>query len=250
MNSAERKREILKILSQKESVGVEELAELFGVSRVTVRSDLDSLGSKGLLVRTHGGALSSENRNLIRMFSDTIAEKAEEKSRIAQAAAAFLHDGDTVIIDNGSTVMHVAEYLKDRNITVITGSLLAINELMKEESVELIILSGILRRYSMGAIGPLTCSTLDEIHADILFLGASAISEDGVWSSNLVEADTKKCMIRAADKVCLLADSSKLEMKGLGKIAAWQDIDYLVTDSLPDGFVSFLESQGVKVVIV
>ena len=196
MNSAERKREILKILSQKESVGVEELAELFGVSRVTVRSDLDSLGSKGLLVRTHGGALSSENRNLIRMFSDTIAEKAEEKSRIAQAAAAFLHDGDTVIIDNGSTVMHVAEYLKDRNITVITGSLLAINELMKEESVELIILSGILRRYSMGAIGPLTCSTLGEIHADILFLGASAISEDGVWSSNLVEADTKKCMIR------------------------------------------------------
>ena len=250
MNSAERKREILKILSQKESVGVEELAELFGVSRVTVRSDLDSLGSKGLLVRTHGGALSSENRNLIRMFSDTIAEKAEEKSRIAQAAAAFLHDGDTVIIDNGSTVMHVAEYLKDRNITVITGSLLAINELMKEESVELIILSGILRRYSMGAIGPLTCSTLGEIHADILFLGASAISEDGVWSSNLVEADTKKCMIRAADEVCLLADSSKLEMKGLGKIAAWQDIDYLVTDSLPDGFVSFLESQGVKVVIV
>lgn len=250
MNSAERKREILKILSQKESVGVEELAELFGVSRVTVRSDLDSLGSKGLLVRTHGGALSSENRNLIRMFSDTIAEKTEEKSRIAQAAAAFLHDGDTVIIDNGSTVMHVTEYLKDRNITVITGSLLAINELMKEESVELIILSGILRRYSMGAIGPLTCSTLGEIHADILFLGASAISEDGVWSSNLVEADTKKCMIRAADKVCLLADSSKLEMKGLGKIAAWQDIDYLVTDSLPDGFVSFLESQGVKVVIV
>ena len=192
MNSAERKREILKILSQKESVGVEELAELFGVSRVTVRSDLDSLGSKGLLVRTHGGALSSENRNLIRMFSDTIAEKAEEKSRIAQAAAAFLHDGDTVIIDNGSTVMHVAEYLKDRNITVITGSLLAINELMKEESVELIILSGILRRYSMGAIGPLTCSTLGEIHADILFLGETDID---IVNEAIIEVQPKLVII-------------------------------------------------------
>ena len=125
----------------------------------------------------------------------------------------------------------------------------AMNALMNDDTVELIMLPGMLRRYSMGAIGPLTKNTLHEIHADILFMGASAISSDGVWSSNLVEADTKRSMIKAADAVCLLADSKKLMMKGLGKIAPWKDIDYFVSDSIPDDFRSKLEEAGVKVII-
>ena len=249
MNGVERKKEILRILTQKESVDVEELTRIFGVSKVTVRSDLDSLEAKGLLIRTHGGALSAENQKLIRIFTDTMTEEAEEKERIAKAASSLLHDGDTVIIDTGSTTVHIAKYLRGRNITAVTSSLLAMNALMNDDTVELIMLPGMLRRYSMGAIGPLTKNTLHEIHADILFVGASAISSDGVWSSNLVEADTKRSMIKAADAVCLLADSKKLMMKGLGKIAPWKDIDYFVSDSIPDDFRSELEEAGVKVII-
>ena len=249
MNGVERKKEILRILSQKESVDVDELTRIFGVSKVTVRSDLDSLEAKGLLIRTHGGALSAENQKLIRIFTDTMTEEAEEKERIARTASSLVHDGDTVIIDTGSTTVHITKYLKGKNITAVTSSLLAMNALMNDETVELIMLPGMLRRYSMGAIGPLTKSTLHEIHADILFLGASAISEDGVWSSNLVEADTKRSMIKAADTVCLLADSKKLRMKGLGRISPWSEIDVFVTDSIPDDFRQMLEKTGVKVML-
>ena len=247
MNAVERKREILRLLGQKESVGVDELTGLFGVSRVTVRADLDDLAGRGLLIRTHGGALSPENRSLIRMFTDTMAESADEKEDIAERAASLINDGDTVLIDSGSTTLHIVKYLKDRNITAVTGSLLAMNELMGEESVELVMLPGTLRRYSMGAIGPLTKSTLEQIHADILFLGASAVSESGVWSSNLVEADTKKSMMKASGKVCLLADSKKFSMKGLGRIASWEDIDYFITDSIDEALRSAIEECGTEV---
>lgn len=249
MNGAERKKEILKLLSQKESVEVEELTRIFGVSKVTIRSDLDSLEAKGLLIRTHGGALSAESNNLIRIFTDTMEEEAEEKERIAKAASALIRDGETIIIDTGSTTVHVTKYLKNRNITAMTGSLLAINALMNDETVELVILPGTLRRYSMGAIGPLMKSTLEQVHADILFLGASAIAEDGIWSSNLVEADTKRSMIGAADKVCLLADSKKLSLKGLGKVCSWDSIDFFITDSISDDFRKTIEENGVKVII-
>lgn len=249
MNGVERKKEILRMLSQQESVEVEELTKVFGVSKVTIRSDLDSLEAKGLLIRTHGGALSAENRKLIRIFTDTMAEEAEEKERIAKAASALISNGETIIIDTGSTTVHIAKYLKNRNITAMTGSLLAMNELMNDESVELVILPGTLRRYSMGAIGPLMKNTLEQVHADVLFLGASAISEDGIWSSNLVEADTKRSMIKAADRICLLADSKKLSLKGLGKVAPWSEIDYFITDSIPEVFKKKVEESGVKVII-
>ncbi len=249
MNGVERKKEILRLLSQQESVEVEELTKLFGVSKVTIRSDLDALEAKGLLIRTHGGALSAENQKLIRIFTDTMTEEAEEKERIAAAASAFIHDGHTVIIDSGSTAVHIAKYLHGRSITAVTGSLLAMNALMNDESVELIILPGMLRRYSMGAIGPLTNAALEQIHADILFMGASAVTADGIWSSNLVEADTKRSMIKAADKVCLLADSKKFSLRGLGKVAPWSDIDYFISDSVPAEMRKKLEDAGVKVII-
>ena len=123
MNGVERKKEILRILSQKESVDVDELTRIFGVSKVTVRSDLDSLEAKGLLIRTHGGALSAENQKLIRIFTDTMTEEAEEKERIARTASSLVHDGDTVIIDTGSTTVHIAKYLRGKNITAVTSSL-------------------------------------------------------------------------------------------------------------------------------
>lgn len=249
MNGAERKKEILRILSQQESVDVEELTKLFGVSKVTVRADLDALEAKGLLIRTHGGALSAENKKFIRIFTDTLGEEAEEKERIAKSASSLISDGATVIIDTGSTTVHIAKYLRNRDITAVTGSLLVINELMNDESVELVVLSGTLRRYSMGAIGPLTKNTLEQIHADMLFLGASALAEDGIWSSNLVEADTKKSMIKAADKICLLADGKKFSMSGLGKVAKWNEIDYFVTDSISDEMKKKLEESGVKVIL-
>lgn len=250
MNAIERKQEILKILKNKEHVDVEELTKLFSVSKVTIRNDLDELGSRGLLVRTHGGAIASERSSFIRIFTETLTEYTKEKELIAKAASALIQDGDSLIIDNGSTTVHLAKFLANRRLTVATGSMLAIRELMNEESVDLIILGGMLRRYSMGTIGPMTRNCLEQFRASWLFMGASAISiTDGISSSNLVEAETKQLMIRSAEKICLLADSSKFHAKAFGKVCDWSSIDYFITDKLDDKTRTVLESHGVRVII-
>lgn len=249
MNSVERKQAILGLLTQKEKVDVDELASLFGVSKVTVRADLDSLGEKGLLVRTHGGAMAPENQNLIRIFSNTTKENTEEKDRIAREASKLIKDGDSLIIDSGSTTLHLTKYLSGRNLTVATGSLLALNEMMNDETIELIVLGGTLRRYSMGAIGPMMRFCLEQMRVDWLFLGASAVSvETGISSSNLVEAETKKLMIESADKVCLMADSRKFSSRAFGRICSWDRIDYFITDAISDEDRAAIEAFGVKVV--
>ncbi len=248
-NSFERKQEILDLLNSKESVSVEELASLFSVTKVTIRTDLDELASKGLIVRTHGGASAPENKAIARIFTTTIKENAEEKKWIAAEAAKLISPGDSIIIDNGSTTVHLTKHLKGKEVTVATGSLLAINELMNEEPVELIVLGGMLRRFSMGTIGPMTRTCLEQFHANWLFLGATAVSaKDGITCSNLVEAETKKLMIETADKVCLMVDSSKFSQKAFGRICSWKDIDILITDRISDEDYAAISSHGAKII--
>lgn len=250
MNSLERKQEILRLLRDKDKVEVEELTELFGVSKVTVRTDLDALEAKGLLIRTHGGAMAPEQQSWIRRFTNTITEHTDEKGRIAKAAASLIKDGDALIIDNGSTTVHLSKYLSGKHLTVATGSLLVINEIMNDDSIELMILGGMLRHYSMGVIGPMTRLCLDQFHADWLFLGASAFSmEKGVFCTNIVEAETKQLMIKSSSQVCFLADSSKLDARLFGKICDWNSIDYFITDAISDKNKAYLESLGVKVIL-
>ncbi|MCF0238098.1 MAG: DeoR/GlpR transcriptional regulator [Sphaerochaetaceae bacterium] len=252
MNSTMRRNEIIRILSQKKSVSVEELASFFKVSNVTIRTDLDDLAKKGLLMRTHGGAIYSEVAIKIRLSSNTVNEAAHQKDKICEKAATFIQDGESIIIDNGSTAFRVARHIGHKNITTYTGSVLAINELINEDSVELIILSGLLRKNSLGAIGPLTNVCLNQIHANWLFLGASAVAKDlGILSSNLVEAETKRNMVKCVDKVCLLVDSSKFSSNASGgKVCFWDEIDYLVTDSISNEDRTAIEEYGVKVIIV
>ena len=251
MNSVERKQEILRELKEHESVEVIDLASKLGVSNVTIRADLDALASKGLIIRTHGGAVATETNSIARLISTTIREYATEKDAIAKEAVKLISDGDTIIIDNGSTTSFLSKYLFSMNLTVATVSLMVINDLMNNDNIDLIILGGTLRRYSMGAIGPITRNNLQQIHANWLFLGATAISSSGgITTSNLVEADTKRAMIQAADRVCLLADSAKLSLHAMGKVADWDAIDYLITDSnINSDDLRIIEEKGVKVII-
>lgn len=250
MNSNERQKIILQHLQEKDCVKVDELTKEFNVSKVTIRTDLDNLENKGLLVRTHGGAMAPEKQSYIRIISNTIKESTIEKDMVCKAASALITNGDTIILDNGSTTVHLAKYLKDRSITVATASLLAMNQLMNDESIELIMLGGILRRYSMGAIGPIVKTCLQQFHAKWLFMGASGISPSyGISCTNLIEAETKQAMIKSADLVCLLVDSSKLNRVSFAKVCFWDEIDYLIIDKIDDEAKAEIESHGVEVVI-
>jgi Transcriptional regulators of sugar metabolism len=250
MNSSERQNIILKHLQEKESVRVDELTKEFGVSKVTIRTDLDSLEQKGLLVRTHGGAMASEKQSFVRLITNTINESPNEKDLICREAARLIESGDTIILDNGSTTVHLATYIRNKNLTVATGSLLAMERLADDASVELIMLGGILRRYSMGAIGPMVKNCLQQFHSRWLFMGASGMSvEGGITCTNLIEAETKQAMLKSADLVCLLADSSKMGKVSFAKVCQWDEIDYLITDKIDEKSKKAIEEMGVEVII-
>ncbi len=250
MNGAERKQAILQLLQEKESIHVDELTERFGVSKVTIRGDLDNLQQKGLLVRTHGGAMLPEKRDFIRIISNTMHESTKEKDEIAKLAASLVSSGQAIIIDSGSTTMHMAKYLVDKQITVATNSLLVMQQLMNEDNVDLVLIGGSLRRFSMSAIGSIARSCLTQIHADWLFLGGSGYSvEKGISCSNLVEADTKQAMIQDAEHVCFVADSSKMGKVSFANVTDWSHIDVLVTDRIDTETRISLEGYGVKVLV-
>lgn len=251
MNPAARKQEILRILEKEESVQVNALAKLLQVSKVTIRNDLDHLGEKGLLLRTHGGAILMEQRAASRHILNTIHEYYHQKEQIAHLASSLIEEGQSIIIDNGSTTMHLAKYIASMKLTVTTSSLLVVKELMDADQVELIVSGGILRRQSMGLIGSVFKEVYRQIHAQWLFLGASGYSaSQGVFCTSLIEADTKQAMIQCAEKVCLLIDSSKMEKRSLARVCYWDAIDYLITDQIADELRVQLEEAGVKIMTV
>ena len=249
MNIRERQSLILSILNEKEFITVEELSEMLDVTKVTIRSDLTALEAKGELVRVHRGATITERKSLSRIVSNTLNEFREEKMRIAKRAAAMVQADQTVIVDSGSTTVHMVKHLSGRRVTMVTGSLIAVNEAASDESIEVVVLGGMLRRASMGAIGGFARNNLEQIHADIYFMGASGYTGDQIFCSNLVEAETKQAMMRSADRICLIADSSKFGKKAFANVSSWADIDYFITDSIPDGLREELEAKGVSVII-
>ncbi|NCC63685.1 MAG: DeoR/GlpR transcriptional regulator [Spirochaetia bacterium] len=250
MNPAARKNHILSVLEREGSVHVPDLAKELEVSKVTIRTDLDELATKGVLVRTHGGAIPAEKQGSSRFVSQTINEFTKEKKSIAKLAASLVKEGQSIIIDNGSTTLHIAPYISTLSITVSTSSLLVMQQLMHEQSVDLLMAGGILRRPSMGLMGNFAKEFYRQIHADWCFLGASGYSaKHGVFCTNIIEADTKQTMIESASRVCLLVDSSKMEHLSLAKVCEWDAIHYLITDSISSEVRTAIESHGVKVLI-
>ena len=249
MDITDRRKEIINILKDREYVTVEEFSKVLGVSTVTIRTDLSALESEGSLIRTHGGAMKSEKKSKQRFISNTMSENELEKKEIALKASSLIKDGSTIIIDSGSTTIHLAENLKDKKITVVTNNILAQDILKNEESVNLIVLGGTLRRASMVTIGPIANNSVKSMNVDIFFLGAAAYNQEIISSYDVIEVELKKNMIHSADKVVLLADSSKYGKKAFSTISSWDLIDTFITDKIDNDFREKLEELVVEVIL-
>lgn len=249
MSMNERQNEIIKLLSGSDYVTVEEFSRSLGVSKVTIRSDLNILEQKGLLMRTHGGAMIPDRQNPSRSISKTISEYDDEKDRIAKAAALLVPDRGTILVDSGSTSLHLSKYLHGRKLTLVTNSLLLIDSFRNDDSMDVVALGGTLKRNVMGMVGPMAISDVARVYADILFLGCTGYTNAGVFSSNLIEAELKQAMTKSSYKVCLIADSSKYGTKAMAFISSWDDIDVFITDSIEPSLREKLESRGVEVII-
>jgi DeoR family transcriptional regulator of aga operon len=251
----ERRSRINEIIETRDRATVQELAARFGVSAVTIRSDLDALARAGGVVRSHGGALRREEttEDLPLVVKQTLHQP--EKLRIAQAAARLIRDGETIILDSGTTTAAIAARigsLRLRSLTVITNALNVASVLAPLANVRLIMIGGLLRQVSSSLVGPQAEQVLRGLHADRLFLGVDSLDpEIGVMTPDLLEAQLNALMIEVSHEVVAVADASKFGRRSVSVIAGVEKIHKLVTDdSASPEIVEALRSRGVEVILV
>ncbi|WP_328421070.1 DeoR/GlpR family DNA-binding transcription regulator [Streptomyces sp. NBC_00443] len=246
---AERRHQlILRALRSGGPAAVTDLSERLGVSPATIRRDLVKLEEDGLLTRVHGGAVVEEGDQ---PFAEVAEMRVPEKDAIAAHAAAMIEDGQSVLLDIGTTAFRLARQLHGRRLTVITSNLVVYEELADDEGIELVLLGGMVRREYRSLVGFLTEDNLRQLHADWLFLGTSGVRAGGqVMDTTVVEVPVKRAMIRAGDKVVLLADGAKFPGTGMAKVCGPEELDMVVTNApVNTATRSALEEAGVKVLV-
>lgn len=248
-----RQEAVLERLERDGRVEVSELAVALEVSTVTIRKDLQQLERLSLLHRVHGGAVGARRSKYNLSLGDRVGRRAIDKLAIARAALALIHDGDTVILDAGSTTLALARLLPGRvqGVTVVTNSLPVIAELSGAHEFDLVALGGMVRQHSLATIGPLTVASLGRLHADTAFLGATGVSLDqGLCTPNIIEAETKAAMVSASSRRVAVVDHGKLGHTSLAPFAPWEVVDQVVTDRpLPEPFRERFEQVGVETIV-
>ncbi|HDR2755630.1 TPA: DeoR/GlpR transcriptional regulator [Enterobacter asburiae] len=257
MNSFERRNKIVDLVNAQGSVMVLDLSSLFGISEVTIRTDLRLLEEKGLVTRFHGGAArpgsnlaESENQEVI--LEDRYQLASDPKKRIALAAAAMIEEGMTVILDSGSTTMLIAEALtKKANITVITNSLPAAFALSENKDITLVVCGGTVRHKTHSMHGTIAERSLAGISADLMFVGADGIDgTNGITTFNEGYA-ISSVMAAAAHKVIAVLDASKFNRRGFNQVLPMAKIDCVITD---EGIVEkdskALKQTSVELIVV
>ena len=237
----ERRAAIMEMLEHNASVQVAEIAQTFGVSSVTARADLDALAEAGKLRRTHGGAVSLHKRLTVSTQDRRINVNVAAKQAIAQSAIELVSDGDTLLVDSGTTALEFVRLLDQRDgITVITADI-TIADYIDESmpSVDVVMLGGALRKGHRYLYGPLTMQALQMIHADLAIMCPGAFVPGCGFTTDFPQmAETKTAMIAAARRGVALMDASKVNGRGMYRFAELADVDSIVMDSDPDHAVA------------
>ncbi len=248
-NLTEREEKLLSLLMEDNTLSVSSMSDQLGVSRVTIRSNLDNLSAKGLIIRNRGGAVPAFHPDILRRQKNNI----KVKGRIAKAAASYLQNGDTAMIVAGTTTALIGKYLLGkRDIRIVTNSTLLLHYARLNPQIYLTIVGGEFRASAEALVGPNTLLELEKFHVKTAFIGTDGFSLDKGLTTHLVESsDIVKKIASQADRTILVADSSKYGRAGFIKILPLERIDGIITDS---GFdkkeAEILQKKGVSVEIV
>ncbi len=249
----ERRREILRALNRDGRVLVKDLARQFRISQITIRKDLEFLDARGVIQRTHGGALPVQTGALL---DPTLREKEKlhrrQKMQIALAAARLVEEGQSVLLDSGTTTTAIARALKDMSrLTVITNAINIAAELAGTH-IDVILTGGMLRKNSFSLVGPLAERTLRQLSADILFLGVDGFdTKSGLFTPNLLESEVNRAMVEISRRTVAVCDSSKFGRRSLCNIMPVSAVHEVITDKqIPKADYRALRESGVKVTLV
>jgi len=251
-----RRDRMLALLRERDFVRVADLAERFDVSEVTVRGDLDALQARGQLRRVRGGAVPRAAAPAERRFEEAEIAAATQKRAIARTAAGMVSDGDTIVLDVGTTTTAVAQALAERteltDVTVFTSSLtIALALESADPRLTVVVTGGTLRSKQHSLVEPLAGLVLGTINAGTAFIGCNGIDiERGVTNVNLPETEIKRMILRASQQRVVCADSSKLGQVALAHVCDLDDVDRLITDDQADpDLIAALRDTGLEVVL-
>jgi DeoR/GlpR family transcriptional regulator of sugar metabolism len=243
-----RRRRLLELITRQGFATLEELVKVIGVSESTIRRDLETLDLSGSIKRTHGGAIYTGEVRSMPAFEERTATAAAEKRAIGLAAAGLLEDGDTVLLDGGTTTMEVARALVGRRLQVVTNSLPIAQLLASSQQTDLILIGGYIYPRTGVALGPLAIAAMQSIRVRTAILGAGGIVAEGIYNSNSLLVETERQMTDCGQEVMIVADHTKFGRLALARLCGLEEVDQLVVDSaLSDRDQAMLEQAGVSI---
>lgn len=228
----QRKEKIIEMLKEDGSAKVAELSRIFKVTEVTIRQDLEKLETEGLIIREHGGAFLKNVTDQVQSFSLAHRENLDKKAIIAQKCLEFIEDGDTIILDSGSSTTEIAKILRGhKNLTVITNALNIAVLLGSEPGIEVIMTGGEFKPPTLSLTGQKAADFFKGLNVQKLFLATAGISlKAGLTYPSISDLVVKKAMINAAETTYLVADSTKIGKSAFASLGALSLIDFIITD--------------------
>ncbi|AYE32989.1 DeoR/GlpR family DNA-binding transcription regulator [Clostridium septicum] len=241
---------LLEIVNENKRIEVSKLAELLNVSQVTVRKDLDVLCERGLLKREHGYAVTTSTSDDI---NSRLAFNYNIKRKIANLASELVVDGETVMVESGSSCALLAEELayNKKDITIITNSVFIASHI-REGNAKVVLLGGDYQPESQVVVGPLTKKCVEDFFVDKLFVGTDGYnSKIGFTGKNLMRTETVKVMSENANKLIILTESSKFSERGVVSQFKTEEVDYVITDdNIPKDVLENLKNKNIEVKMV
>ncbi|MET0233237.1 MAG: DeoR/GlpR family DNA-binding transcription regulator [Kibdelosporangium sp.] len=247
MKSADRQRFIIERLQDAEQVGVADLATVIGTSEMTIRRDLDLLAASGVLRRIHGGAVPASPSGIEAPFASRATAATGIKHAIAAATVELIQDGETVLLDSGTTALEVARLLRNRTVTVMPLSLHAVQELVRAPQVRLLLPGGEPRPGELSLVGPLALASIRALRFDVAVLSPCAFSLDnGLTAFDLNDAEIKQQTIEVSARTIVMADGTKWGKAALAHVCPADRPDVVVTDvTAPEDQRAELAERGV-----
>jgi DeoR/GlpR family transcriptional regulator of sugar metabolism len=246
----ERRTRLLEMVRERGFAALPDLADLLEVSESTVRRDLEALEDSGQAKRTHGGVFYTGASPKLPHFDQLQPANWDRKRAVARKAAELVSDGDTVLLDGGTTTYEVARLLVGRPLQIVTNSLPTANLFASNTNTDLVLLGGYVYPRTGVSLGPYANEMLARLNVRRLIMSVAGINERGFYNSNLLLVETERAMIEAAEEVIVVADSTKFGHQSLAHLAPLSEAHHLVVDDgIADEWKLKIEDAGVRLTV-
>jgi DeoR family fructose operon transcriptional repressor len=246
----ERRARLLELVRRRGFAALPDLADELQVSESTIRRDLDALEQSGSAKRTHGGVFYTGPSPQLAHFEQRQSAQWEFKRIIAQAASELIDDGDTILLDGGSTTYELARLLVGRPLQVVTNSLPVANLFTSSDRADLVFIGGYVHARTGVCLGPYANEMLASLRAQRAVLSVAGADTSGYYNSNMLLVETERCMMKSADEAIVVADSTKFGHTNLAHVCELSEVDTLVVDhAISEDWRSRLIAAGVRLVV-